>query len=157
MAKIVDPDGQWAAAIGKAFIAFGSIEHTVVVCLKEIPRDSAPRFFRPIPLGKKIEFLLEVLMQRQGPECSVLVGNLLRAKDLAESRNLVAHNPLVLSIYENDKGELAFEESISHVYKEGKEMSLSDLQNFADESERLASELIHSSIAAFKALRPSRR
>lgn len=152
MAKLVDIQGHWAAAIGKAFVAFGSIEHTTVVCLKQIPRDRIQRFSKSLKLSQRIDLLLELLESHDLPECSVLADRLRQAKSLVPTRNLIAHNPLVLEFYEQANGGYAFAEAIAAIHREGHKITLQEAQEFAALSEKLASELIDSSLKAFRAM-----
>lgn len=151
MAKLVDLSGKWAAAIGRAFVAFGSIEHTTVVCLEQLPRDKTPRFTASLRLGQRIDLLVEILESRDGSEFSALSMLLSKAKELAKTRNLIAHNPLVLEFFEDDNGDYHFKEHIAAIHKIGHKISLSEVEEFAVRSEDLASNLISSSINAFKA------
>ena len=147
LAKIVDTNGYWAEAIGKGFVAFGSIEHTVVVCLRTIQKDSIPKFSKSLKLRQRIELLLELLEPHVQPECLDLAEKLRLAKTLSETRNLIAHNPLVLEIYEDGKGGYAFGESISAIHKVGHKITLAETQDFAEKSEQLARDFISVSIS----------
>ncbi len=152
MAKIVDLQGHWAAAIGKAFVAFGSIEHTTVVCLRQIPRDRIQRFAKSLKLSQRIDLLLELLESHRHPECTELADKLRQVRSLVPTRNLIAHNPLVLEFYEHADGGHAFAEAIAAIHKDGHKITLRETQDFAASSERLASELIGVSMKAFRAL-----
>ena len=152
MARLVDRQGHWAAAIGKAFVAFGSIEHTTVVCLRQIPKDQIQRFAKSLKLAARIDLLLELLEPYSHPECAELSDKLRQVKTLAQTRNLIAHNPLVLEFYEDNSGGYAFAESIAAIHKEGHKISLSETQKFAADADNMASELIGASMKAFQAL-----
>ena len=152
MASIVDPKSEWAAAIGKAFVAFGSIEHITVVCLREIPKDSIQRFSKALRLTQRIDLLLELLEPYQQPECLALADKLREAKVLARTRNLIAHNPLVLQMHDDGKGNQIFGSAITAIHKEGHIISLPEAEEFAAVSEKLAFDIFGVAIKAFKAL-----
>ena len=152
LASIVDPKGEWSAAIGAAFVAFGSIEHTTVVCLREIPKDSIGRFSKALRLAARVDLLLELLEPHSQSECVALSEKLREVKVLAKTRNLIAHNPLVLQIHEDGKGNRRFGSAITAIHKEGHLISLPEAQEFATACDKLASELVGVSINAFKAL-----
>ena len=152
MASIVDPKGEWAAAIGAAFVAFGSIEHTTVVCLREIPSDSIWRFSKSLNLAPRVDLLLELLEPYQQQECLTLAEKLRQVKGLARTRNLIAHNPLVLQMHEDGQGNRIFGSAITAIHKEGHLISLAETQQFAATCEELAFDLVGISINAFKAL-----
>ena len=152
MAKLVDLQGKWAAAIGRAFVAFGSIEHTTVVCLRNIPRDNLQTFARSLKLVPRVELLRELLAPYEQPEAAQLASVLGQVKALAPTRNLIAHNPLVLEFYEDPNGGYTFRESIAAIHKEGHKITLGEVEQFASASESLATNLIVASTAAFGAL-----
>jgi hypothetical protein len=153
MVKIVGLRGQWAAAIGKAFVAFGSIEHITIVCLREIPKDRIQKSTSGFMLTPRIDLLLELLEAHQGDAFDQLAGHLKQAKSMVQTRNLIAHNPLVLSFYQDAEGEFTYEESIISLKKEGHKISLPELEAFAQRSEELASDLLASSQSAIHQLR----
>jgi hypothetical protein len=152
VANIVDPEGEWAAAIGAIFVAFGSIEHTTVVCLREIPTDSIWRFSKSLKLVPRVDLLLELLEPYRHQECLTLADKLGQVKELARTRNLIAHNPLVLQIHEDGQGNRIFGSAITAIHKEGHLISLPEAQRFAATCEGLAYDLVGVSINAFKAL-----
>ena len=152
MAKFVDLKGHWATAIGNGFVAFGSLEHTIVVCLREIPQDKFQRFARSLRLSQRIDLLLELLEEKSQPECLELSEKLKQVKVLVPTRNLIAHNPLVLEFYEHPEGGYAFSEAIAAIHKVGQKITLPEAQEFAAASQRLATELVGASQRCFQAL-----
>jgi hypothetical protein len=152
LVQLTDLKGEWAAAIGKAFVAFGSIEHVTVVCLRELPRDRIQRTTRSFRLGQRISLLVELLEGYDGDLYKELSAKLQRAKDLAETRNIIAHNPLVMDFFRRQDGSMFTREVIAHLHQD-KHITLEQLQQFASESEALASELYRCSSAVFQAHR----
>lgn len=153
LAKIVDLQGAWAAAIGKAFVAFGSIEHVTTACLREIPRDCIQRSTKFFRLGQRIDLLVELLEVHDGEEFKQLSAALIRVKYLAKTRNLIAHNPLVLEIYEWRDGSLLHQEVIASMSSDAR-ITLKELTSFANDAEALSSSLYTLSSAVFKVLAP---
>jgi hypothetical protein len=149
LVKLVDWSGDWAAAIGKAFVAFGGIEHVTVACLRQIPRDKLQKSTRAFRLGQRIDLLLEILEAYPAAPYQQLATCLARAKVLAETRNLIAHNPLVLEFYERPDGSIFHQQVIAAMHKDRK-VTLEKLQAFADESESLASALYGASSEVFR-------
>ena len=150
----MDPNGEWAAAIGQAFVAFGAIEHITVVCLQQIPRDRIQRSTKTLRLGQRIELIVEILEGHDGNVYRELATKLKRAQSLAETRNLIAHNPLVFDFYERQDGTLFHRQVMSAIHKD-KDIALPELQQFASDSEQLVAELYQLSTEVFKALRSS--
>lgn len=151
MVKLVDLTGNWAAAIGQAFVAFGSIEHVTVVCLKQIPLDLIARSTAKPGLKHRIELITEILSGYQGEMFVDLAAKLKEAGSMAETRNLIAHNPLVLDFYQRADGAIFHREVIRALHKE-KTITLEELQDFAQRAETLASDLYGAAGKVFAAL-----
>lgn len=149
MSKLVDLNSEWAAAIGKAFVAFGAIEHVTFICLRELPRDRIQRSIKSFRLGHRISLLLELLEAKDGAPYTNLSAKLARANELAKIRNLIAHNPLVMDVFQLRDGTLFTREFISHIH-EDKHITLAEVQEFASEAEALAADLYHCSLEVFR-------
>ncbi len=152
MVKLVDLNGKWAAAIGQSFVAFGSIEHITVTCLQEIPKDRIQKSVSSFKLGQRIDLILELLEAHPGIVYEQLAAKLSRAKELLVTRNLIAHNPLVLGILHAD-GKFTHKEAIVSLRGGKRRIELPELQAFAAECEQLASDLYGCTEAAVNALR----
>ena len=157
MVSLVDKNKEWAMAIGRAFVAFGGIEHATVECLRTIPRDRIQKSTQMFRLAQRVDLLLEILESREGDEFVQLALCLRRVKELARMRNIVAHNPLVLdfSIPDYSRG-MAFTEAIAVTHKQRLLISLEGVQRFAEDSEKLASEIHGASAKVFAILRGQR-
>ena len=151
LASIVDPKGEWAAAIGAIFVAFGSIEHFIVICLQEITKNSIQRPAKSLTLTQRIDLLLKLLKPYPHPECLVLSDKLRQIKILARTRNLIAHNPLIFQMHDDGNGNRISGPAITAMFKE-KVMSLPEAKEFAAASEKMAFELPGASINAFRAI-----
>ena len=155
MVKIVDLTGEWAAAIGKAFIAFGSMEWMTVICLRDIPVDRIQRSTKSFSLSQRIDLIQELLEIHEGEVIKLLSEKLSAVKKLAERRNFIAHNPLVLEFYESLDGDISHKQVIMSMHK-GRRMTLPELQAFADEAEKLASDLTGAGLEAVRTLHSQR-
>jgi hypothetical protein len=151
VASLVDLSGNWSRAIGKAFVAFGAIEHITVVCMRAIPKDPLQRSTRRFTLSQRIDLLLEILESHPGESAEELAGHLSTARSLAETRNLIAHNPLVFDFYRHADGSLSSREVIAHLHTE-RRLSLEQAQEFAQAAEELATNLYRVSYAFIAAL-----
>ena len=150
--KLVDLNGAWATAIGRSFVAFGSIEHLTVTCLQEIPRDRIQKSVSSFRLGQRIDLILELLEAHPGEVYLRLASKLSRAKEMLATRNLIAHNPLVLGILHSDGG-FTHKEAIVSLRRGQHRIELPEMQAFAVECEQLASELYVCTEAVVTALR----
>ena len=151
LASIVDPKGEWAAAIGAMFVAFGSIEHFTVICLKEIPKKTAQPLAKSLKLTQRIDLLLKLLKPYPHSECLVLSDMLEQIKILARTRNLIAHNPLIFQMHDDGNGNLISGAAITAMFKE-EVMSLPEAKEFAAASEKMAFEFPGACISAFRAM-----
>jgi hypothetical protein len=152
LVKLVDLNGKWATAIGRSFVAFGSIEHITVICLQEIPKDRIQKSVSNFKLGQRIDLILELLEAHPGDPYTQLAAKLSRAKEMLATRNLIAHNPLILGfLYTN--GKFTHNETIVSLRKGQHRITLLELQSFADECEQLASDLHGCTSAVVNALR----
>jgi hypothetical protein len=155
MAKLVDLTGKWAEAIGQAFVAFGSFEHVTVACLEQIPLDSIVRSTAKLGLAHRIELITEILSAYRGEIFVELATKLEEARIMTSTRNLIAHNPLVMDIYQRADGTIFHKEVIKALHKE-RQITLSELQDFAGRAERLASDLYGAAGKVFVALSEAR-
>lgn len=144
--------GLWAEPVGKSILAFGGIEHVVVVALREIPTDRIQKSAIRMQLAAKVDLLLEILEGYAGAEYIELATALKDVKELAKTRNIIAHNPLVLEFYEIDEGNFLTNEVIAVIHKEGHKLSLTDLNDFVGKAEALLDRL-HGCVAAVRGAR----
>jgi len=152
MAKIVDLNHKWAIAIGRVFVAFGGIEYTLFKCLENIPSDNILQSTKNLPLGKRVDLLQEILTIHENLEAVELKRNLRKIKTLSESRNLIAHNPLVLDLYSSGNDDVFFKEKIMSLKKPDKHMYFDELEKLAVDSEELSSNFLKSALSVFRRL-----
>lgn len=155
MVKLVDLSGKWAEAIGQAFVAFGSFEHVTVACLEQIPLDPIARSTAKLGLAHRIELIVEILSAHQGEVFTDLASKLEEARGMTPTRNLIAHNPLVMVFYQHADGAIFHREVIAALHKE-RQITLEELQDFARRAEKLASDLYGTAGKVFAALSQAR-
>ena len=131
----------WSEPIGRAFLAFGSIEHAVLIALRDIPRESLQRAVIRMPFASRIELLVEIIESRPEAPYFVLATILKKAKEKAKIRNILAHNPLVLEVYETGEGNYLTAEVIAAMHNKKHRMSFTELNEFVREAEELAEQL----------------
>ena len=153
MSELTDPKGPWAAAIGRAFVAFGNMEFITLHCLEHIPRDRIQRSTKAFRLGQRIDLIQELLEAHEVESAHELSRHLGRAKSLAPTRNLLAHNPIFVDFHQLKDGSYQQVQRIRSVANPKNALSLSQVESFADEAERLANDLYEASAAFIKALR----
>lgn len=141
MVKLVDPSHEWATEIGRIVIAFGSIEHVTMLCLQQIPRDPIYKATSEFNLAPRLKLLLAVLEGNPDPDAGLLAQLLGDAKKLAEDRNLIVHNPLMLDVYEDSDGGYQFRSAIHSLKNAEKHLTLADLVTVREKAERLTTDL----------------
>jgi hypothetical protein len=135
---------EWEALVGKALLRFGDIEYVSLRCLSHIPKDRIANSAGRLPFASRADLIIEMLEARSDRSADLerVLGCIRRAKTLAKRRNLIAHNPLMLSLYINeDETEHTAEYSISSARSGAETMDLASLKEFAAEVEDVSSEL----------------
>jgi hypothetical protein len=137
-------EAEWRELIGRAITCFGEIEFVSIKCLAYIPQDRFSGSVGGLDFAKRVDILIELLEGRQSldPNLRGLLRGFIRAKSLAKTRNLIAHNPLMFDIYVNDDAsKVILEQSITSTRSGAKRIKLDQLRIFADEVESLAGQL----------------
>ena len=140
MARMVDPDHEWATLVGRLLIAFAAMESVTHHCLKEWLNESVYRHLAKMRFSQRIDLVIDLAKEKESPpeKIEIFISNLKKARKLAEKRNAVAHNPLVLCLFQ---GEEEFKEAIASDKKEDEVIQLSELQQMVIEAEALEEEL----------------
>jgi len=141
MVQLVDPKHEWASEIGRIVISFGSIEHVTMLCLRRLPRDPIYPATSHLNLVPRLDLLMAVLAGSSDPDAARLAELFGEAKRLAEDRNLILHNPLMLEVYEDKEGSYEFQHAIQSVRRAEKRLPLAELVRIREKAERLATEL----------------
>jgi hypothetical protein len=155
----LDPTHDWATEIGRLVIAFGSIEHVTMMCLRQLPRDPIYKATSRLHLAPRIDLLCAILSESDLEADKRLLEGFQRARDLADKRNLIVHNPLILDVYKHDGGSRLIKKSIKSLRSSDKHVTFSDLRLARNEAEALAVELYAAAAAAleFKRSKPTPR
>jgi len=134
----------WAQQIGRLVIAFGEIEYAVCQVLVHVPE------VNQFPGMKNREFKVRAnaaigytnaRVQNDAPR-RALVHGLNEAIKLAESRNLIAHNPVRFALYTGpDEQQINFRMEIVSLRDETKIVTLPQVQALADKAEGVAGSL----------------
>jgi hypothetical protein len=134
---------EWRAVIGKAIVCFGELELITYKCLAHIPTDKISETSSRLQFARRVDLIVEILEGRNPlPKVvSDFVAMLKRAKELAKTRNDVAHNPVMLNMFvHKTSGDVMLEHSIATVRGE-RFIDLPAAKEFAAEVEDLASSM----------------
>lgn len=135
---------RWSKQIGSLLMAFGGIEGLTYLGLKALPRDSIFKNVVRLNFGQRADILSSILNGRRhdAPTLVAVAIELMNsAKKLAETRNLVAHNPLSMNIYQESDGRIRLAEEISHHTNDERRLSYEELVASALEAQLLVGEL----------------
>lgn len=135
---------EWEALVGKAILRFGDIELISIRCLAAIPSDKIAESATKLEFGRRAELLIEILESRsvRSQWESEILSGMKQAKALAKTRNLIAHNPVMLDLYVNDEDTESYAaHAITSARSENHSIDLTELQEFTAKVEELASEL----------------
>lgn len=140
MAKIVDLDDKWAIHIGRLFIAFGAIERTTHNCLIDWLKDPTYTHISKMRFSQRVDVIIDLLQELQFVEQNKvdLTVGLNKARKLAEKRNIVAHNPLMLDLFDGE-----FKEVIISNTKVGVTITFEELEQLTKDAESLSTKLIN--------------
>jgi len=132
---------EWRRVVGKAIVCFGELELITYKCLAHISSDKIAETSSQLPFGRRVDLIIEILEGRKPlpAEIAAFVEMLKRARKLAETRNDIAHNPVMLNVFVHKvSGDVLLEHSIATA-RGGRFIDLSSATEFADEVEDLAS------------------
>ncbi|WP_404419019.1 hypothetical protein [Marinospirillum sp.] len=151
MVKLVDLDHKWAVAIGRIFVAFGSIESCTYKCIDAFAEETIAKFLKSMPLAKRTEVLIDLVSPKnlETENKTEFLNNLEEIRKLLEKRNLIAHNPLVLQVYDEETSDTVWRERIISEKNKNKSIDYDEIMVIADKSESLSSS-IHSNMAKFR-------
>ena len=140
-----DLRGEWAPIVGRFILSFGDIENVTYLALLQLPKDKIFATTSSLSFGKRVDLVLELVDGH--PEIAknlakTFAEKLKNAKKLSETRNVVAHSPLVMQIFQHPKeGWIHREMALANAKNKEKALSLEDLTQAASEADKLAREL----------------
>lgn len=135
---------EWENYVGKAILRFGDIELVSIRLIGAANPGKSLKAISRLTFSERASELIELLdsQDQLSASDSALLGGYIRAKELARTRNLIAHNPMMLDIYVNKtETEMYTEHSIRSVRSEGKSLDLPALKEFAEEVENLSADI----------------
>jgi hypothetical protein len=149
MVNLVEKN-RWAPLIGQLFISFGSIESITHDCVRKWSSSVVYKYVKGMPLSRRIEFVIELISEQPFPEKEkeAFKANLRKTKHLVEIRNIIAHSPLALVLFQ-DESETPFREAITSNSDDSKIIELEQLQETVEQVEEFL-ESLHQCMAYFR-------
>lgn len=128
------------SAVGRFILFFGHIEWYTYQMLVHLPTESTFDAIGHLRFVDRANLCIALLDDERFSKSAAkpLQKELRKAIALATARNVVAHNPVMLSIYAAEPGDMEFRQEIGPFRIPDKRMSLRELQQRAEESQRLA-------------------
>ena len=143
-ASIKKMNEQWSKAVGRAILAFGNIEWVTYQCLGLFPSDRIFESVVSLKFSSRVDLIVEILSGKNLPKKLFNKTKRLfkRAKDAAEVRNVLAHNPLRIGVYKDNDGKVVFRDEIQHYRKTNRVYDLKEVQHYGKVTERLEDEFM---------------
>jgi len=143
------PEGEterknWVTLIGRFMVAFGDIENITLLALERISSESLMRTARSLQLTKRIELLSEILGSKESISDEAranFIKSLAGAKKLSEMRNIIAHNPLLLTVHLDSPGELIAGHEIVSARNEDSRITAKRMQELVEQAEKTRTHL----------------
>lgn len=134
---------EWQRLVGTAVLGFGDIEYVALQMLAHIPRDKIVEASAKLTFSRRVDLLIEILSARGNSAAGgEIIEKLKRAKALAEVRNIIAHNPLLLGVFFNQSaGDVLTERAITSARSLERSLDLAGLKEFVREVEDMSGEL----------------
>lgn len=139
MDKLFGDRHEWATAIGRIFIAFGAIESVTHTCLTSWSEEPLYKHLSKMRLDQRLSLIADLASMQGLPESevSIFVGRIKETRELAQKRNHIAHNPLVLCLFAPE-GE--FVPVIGSHKEEGPILEYKEVVELASQAEQLEAE-----------------
>jgi hypothetical protein len=137
----LDEHQHWANGIGRLILAFAGIEAASIELIQLVSLSKIHQAATRLQLNQRIELLLEICEGSSSPDIQPLVDVLKKVKGLQSTRNLVAHNPLVVEISVHPENVFLAKEVIRSRLNQKQDISLAQLQKAATQAEHLEREL----------------
>jgi hypothetical protein len=149
MVSLVDKT-KWAPLVGRLFLSFGTIESATHDCIRSWAGEVIYKHVKKTPLTRRIALAIDLLAEQNFSEANkaVFLDHLHKAKALVEHRNIIAHSPLALVLFQEEPG-TPFVEAIASNTDEGKLIEFAELQESVEQAEAIA-EKIHGALAMFR-------
>jgi len=149
MVSLVDEE-KWAPLIGRFFLSFGSIESVTHDCIRIWSGKIIHKHIKNMPLSRRIDLAIDLIAEQSYSDTNkaIFIKDFQQAKILVEQRNLIAHSPLMLVLFQ-DEPNTPFHEAIVSNTKDGHFVKFEELQEALSLAKTVA-ERIHHNMAAFR-------
>jgi len=135
----------WDSAIGRAILAFNNIEWLTLTFLQRLLSDDIFGSLVGFSFSKRVDLILNLIRSKKVVDDLLIEANdcFQEAKKLAETRNIIAHNPVRLGLYENKDKDAVLRLEVTHYRKKNKTVSLTDIHEYLQKIESLERKLLN--------------
>jgi hypothetical protein len=140
MKYLEDMHAELSQALGEAMWAFAMVERLTYQYMRKLSSDSLDELMGGQSFAARIRLIRKLVERLNGQEQTkaIVMACLRRADQLADTRNLIAHNPWQIWI---DFDESKYKSEIKKVTNEEKALDLEQVRAFRDDAGELASML----------------
>lgn len=133
---------EWRVAIGRFILGFGEIEWFTFHMLSELPTERILESTMKLRFGQRLDLVIQLLRQKNldANLTERTISLLEQARELAETRNLIAHNPLFLNLLDDRVG-VDLQYQISKYGEAEARITIDDLQTRCKEIETVIEQL----------------
>ncbi len=136
---------KWQQSVGKLIFYFGYIELTTYKCLEILPSEYIFDAVVDLSFAKRIDLIIDILKSKSlsAEYKNNFINKLNKAKELAKIRNQLAHEPAQIAVYEHIiTGNIHLRAELRSLRKKnGKVLTLQDVDNYAEQVKLLAEDL----------------
>ena len=136
---------EWSSSIGRLMMAFGEIEAVTQLFLYKFPRDAIFETTARLNFGVRTRLVADVVENHPDIETkskTEFVGLLKEARRLSDTRNIIAHSPLMMRYYEHPiEGWQHYEIVLGNVRNREEPITKDALKDIVEEVETLARSL----------------
>ena len=136
----------WACQVGKFLLFFAEIENSTYFALKYLPSDDIFEPISKLRFSSRVDLIKRLInAETKIPEtlANKTIGLLNKAKQLSEKRNIIAHSPLGMKIFEHPfQGWRYVDETfLANLRNAEKAISFDELLYLASTAEQLSKNL----------------
>jgi hypothetical protein len=134
---------RWALPLGRLLLALGEIEHVTADAIKSFASQQGTGASH-VSLARRLDIMRDTIVNRpEFTEVAFEIGELIeQVKPLLPLRNMLAHNPVVIGIYQSsDVSEFQFAEEVVDQGGKLEPISHAELSKYATDAQIIATQL----------------
>ena len=132
----------WRVAIGRFVLGFGEIEWFTFHMLSELPTERILESTISLRFAQRLDLVIQLLREKNldAEVTERTIALLQQARELTKTRNLIAHNPLLLNLFD-DKVGVDLQYQISKYGEIEARLTIDQLEDLCRKVEELSGQL----------------